>query len=139
MFGRHGDLKPENILWFKPDGVSDDRGTLKISDFGLTRFHRSADGQHREQRHTPTYRAPEYDLNRGISTQAYDIWSLGCVFLEFITWYLHGIHGVDDVFTEVRTMNGPKDLSDDSYFIVKRDEVSSVMKAEVKPSVTQVS
>jgi len=41
--GRHGDLKPENILWFKTYKNNDHSsfmGVLKISDFGLTRFHK---------------------------------------------------------------------------------------------------
>ncbi|KAJ4249057.1 hypothetical protein NW762_012389 [Fusarium torreyae] len=85
--GRHGDLKPENILWFKSfrsDEEGYSLGTLKISDFGLTRFH----GTHSKSRihagevgGSPTYRAPEYDVYNQVS-QSYDIWSLACVLLE---------------------------------------------------------
>ncbi|KAI0859352.1 hypothetical protein F4860DRAFT_270644 [Xylaria cubensis] len=41
---------------------------------------------------TPTYRAPEYDLisARVNMTSAYDIWSLGCMFLEFAIWFVAG-------------------------------------------------
>ncbi|KAH8734201.1 hypothetical protein BGZ61DRAFT_585835 [Ilyonectria robusta] len=34
-------------------------------------------------------------------------------------------------------MDGPQKAADDSYFIVKRDEVAGVLRAEVKPSVTE--
>src|SRR3569833_3200461 len=38
--GRHGDIKPQNVLWFRQEkGAQGDHGVLKISDFGLTRFH----------------------------------------------------------------------------------------------------
>jgi serine/threonine protein kinase len=138
-FGRHGDIKPENILLFSDHAHPNDRGTLVVSDFGLTRFHRSSGGQHREKRITPTYRAPEYDLNRGVTTRAYDIWSLGCLFLEFATWMLTGASGVDDKFTAARTMDGLQEHPDDSYFIIKRDESRHTLRAEIKPSVTQAS
>ncbi|WQF88429.1 Putative protein kinase [Colletotrichum destructivum] len=132
-YGRHGDLKPENVLWFHQPGS---RGTLSIADFGLTTFGRSAGAQHRDKRHTPTYRAPEYDLNRGVTTQAYDIWSLGCVFLEFTTWLLIGSNG-DARFSRARTTKGIGDLPDDGYFVIKRDEAAGSLRAEIKPSVSQ--
>ncbi|EQB54133.1 protein kinase [Colletotrichum gloeosporioides Cg-14] len=101
-YGRHGDLKPENILWFKdPDGKSHHNiGVLKISDFGLTRFHSKRSVSERESQRTVgfsnTYRAPEIDLKTGIN-QHYDIWTLGCLYLEFITWFMGGWEDVEKV------------------------------------------
>jgi serine/threonine protein kinase len=92
LHGRHGDLKPENILWFKPyqDTHRNHFGVLKISDFGLTRFHRTRSKSHFESvAVSRTYRPPEYDIVKMVS-QSYDIWTLGCVLLEFVTWYLYG-------------------------------------------------
>lgn len=89
--GTHGDVKAENILFFDPPEQGHVLGTkhLVVSDFGLTRF--------REQTQpsdpngwSRTYRAPELDMELGTSRK-YDIWSLGCLFLEFITWFLRGI------------------------------------------------
>ncbi|KAL0942010.1 protein kinase [Colletotrichum truncatum] len=137
LYGRHGDLKPENILCFEDADSPIRRTRLVISDVGLTRFHHSAEGQHSEQRHTPTYRAPEFDLENGVTSRSYDIWSLGCLFLEFVTWYLTGSSGIDDKFTEVRTTEGLTDVPDDNYFLVKRDYVDDTLRAEVKPSVTK--
>lgn len=98
--GRHGDIKPPNILWFKQDanGRDYDWGVLKISDFGLTTFHTALTTQvsPREQNGcTWTYAPPEYDLKEDIS-RPFDIWSLGCVYLEFVTWALLGSRGVHD-------------------------------------------
>lgn len=84
--GRHGDIKPENILWFEKDG--DTQHHLVISDFGLTRFH-SPDSVSRVANRlvggfSPTYSPPELDLQEELS-QKYDIWSLGCLYLEFLS------------------------------------------------------
>lgn len=49
---------------------------------------------------TPTYRAPELDIMKD-STPKYDIWSLGCVLLEFVAWFLCGWHEVE-VFVDAR-------------------------------------
>ena len=92
--GRHGDIKPNNILWFKRR--EDDDNLLVLSDLGLTRYHTEWTKSlvSRIDGCTATYRAPEVDMRRSIS-QRYDIWSLGCVFLEFCVWYLQGQAGLD--------------------------------------------
>lgn len=97
IFGRHGDIKPDNILLFcgkeKKDPSSYDRGTLVIADFGLTRFHSDHTRTYFPKRTipaTPTYRPPECDMDGCAISRSFDIWSYGCVLLEFITWYLGG-------------------------------------------------
>ncbi|KAK3328197.1 kinase-like domain-containing protein [Cercophora scortea] len=111
-YGRHGDIKPDNILWFRDD--SESPGHLVIADFGLGRLHSSISKGKPESTSpkriacTPTYRAPECDwsLTGGGPpvSQAYDIWSLGCVYLEFITWLLKGHgYGVDEFRRKRRT------------------------------------
>ncbi|KAI1076237.1 kinase-like domain-containing protein [Whalleya microplaca] len=95
--GRHGDIKPENILCFSNPEKTDLR--LVISDFGLTRFHSA----HSVSNVPPekvgglsvTYRPPEFDMKSSIS-QAYDMWSLGCLYLEFISWFLYGNQGTHE-------------------------------------------
>jgi len=120
VHGRHGDLKPENILWFKEyqdKDPSKSMGVLKISDFGLTRFHRTVSKSHVNAEGvavTGTYRAPEYDINKVVS-QSYDIWSLGCVILEFVTWYLLGWEEVDE-FSRNRVKEHITDYKEDVFF-----------------------
>lgn len=97
---RHADIKPENILWFRSADARFGKGTFKISDFGLTELHSSKDDRASPKTRggTKTYGAPELEhhlLGKDL-TSAYDIWSLGCVLLEFITWYLAGWDTVEE-------------------------------------------
>ncbi|KAK8139414.1 hypothetical protein PG984_002794 [Apiospora sp. TS-2023a] len=118
-YGTHGDLKPENILWFigqsKLDEIQD-LGLLKISDFAGTQFHRKSSKSRvnwNELHTTDTYQAPETTTDYMVG-QGYDLWSLGCVFLEFITWYIAGWEGVDN-FSKARSVdNDPSDAPIDS-------------------------
>jgi serine/threonine protein kinase len=119
LHGRHGDLKPENILWFKnrqSKTNSGSRGVLRISDFGLTQFHRdeSKSGIDAETvGNSPTYRAPEYDITKTVS-QTYDIWALGCVLLEFATWFLLG-------WSEFEAFSISRQEEDNAEFWYKQD------------------
>ncbi|KAI0127542.1 kinase-like domain-containing protein [Xylariales sp. AK1849] len=116
LHGRHGDVKPENILWFK-DYLRTDMGLLKISDFGGSRFNRTRSRSHVDVKNIPislTYRAPEYDVMREVA-QSYDIWSLGCVFLQFVTWYVQGWQGVDE-FSKRRVGDDNSDIPEDVFF-----------------------
>ncbi|KAF4337520.1 hypothetical protein FBEOM_8618 [Fusarium beomiforme] len=93
--GRHGDIKPKNILFF--NDTIDSGGRLVVADFTLMRFH-SPDTVYtriKDVNYSQTYRPPEKAALDGSQvTQKYDIWTLGCVFLEFITWHLLGFNAV---------------------------------------------
>ncbi|KAK4445804.1 kinase-like domain-containing protein, partial [Podospora aff. communis PSN243] len=115
-YGRHGDLKPTNILWFRRGHHLNKQcmefGQFVVSDFGLTQFH----GEHSKDQVdtknlalTDTYRPPECDVRSKISPR-YDIWTLGCIFLEFCVWYSKGWKGVDK-FSESRFFSTPNPRS----------------------------
>lgn len=99
FWGIHGDIKPENILWYKDDTDPNSPGKFVICDFGFTRFHSKAS---RSKAHpeggNAKYGAPE----QGPRSRAYDMWSFGCVLLEFVTWYLAGHKHVEDTFWDLR-------------------------------------
>ncbi|KAI1136872.1 kinase-like protein [Hypoxylon sp. FL0543] len=79
-------------------------GILKISDFGLTHWHRDVSSNKTDGEGvfvSKTYRAPEYDLKNS-PTQSWDIWALACLYLEFLTWYLHGWESGVDEFSDQR-------------------------------------
>ncbi|KAK0609694.1 kinase-like domain-containing protein [Bombardia bombarda] len=130
VHGRHGDLEPSNILWFKStdsqledyniQGTEDtqDFGLFVISGFGLMEFHStqtvdqvSTTGLPR----SPTYRPPECDVSETIS-QSFDIWTLGCVLLEFAVFYTDGGDEVDE-FSKRRTAEErPAPIPEDKFF-----------------------
>lgn len=92
LYGRHGDIKPENILWFKSFDEAD-RGIWVISDLGLTAFNREISRSmvpNKSILYTPGYRPPECDIKGGKISRAFDIWTLGCFYLEMLCWYLGG-------------------------------------------------
>ncbi|KAK0377251.1 CMGC protein kinase [Colletotrichum limetticola] len=94
IYGRHGDIKPENVLWFKSLG----HGNLVLSDLGLTRTHRIQSRSNRPGEKipvSPNYRPPECDIDgkNGKVSRSFDIWTLGCLFLEFVVWTLEGWEG----------------------------------------------
>ncbi|TDZ31023.1 Cyclin-dependent kinase 3 [Colletotrichum spinosum] len=92
-FGRHGDLKPENLLWFSdPNNPIDKKGTIKITDFGQAELHSVETKSYRRTNgiDTLTYRSPECEIQPLVIRQSSDVWSLGCIFLEFVTWALGG-------------------------------------------------
>ncbi|KAL9063517.1 MAG: hypothetical protein Q9157_008207 [Trypethelium eluteriae] len=136
-YGRHGDLKPENILYFPNELNNESRDDiLKITDYGLSRFHgresRSRSNQNNVA-YSPTYEPPEIRLGIPVSRK-YDIWSLGCVYLEFVTWLLKGNEGIK-VFSRERLGAHPTipKLSEDIFFTMIRsgDEADAEVRAAV--------
>ncbi|KAK8026412.1 Cyclin-dependent kinase-like 4 [Apiospora marii] len=123
-----GDLKPENILWFMGTSKLKDfpnLGLLKISDFAGTQFHRNVSksrviwtGVHT----TNTYQAPEM-MTAYMVGQSSDLWSLGCVLLEFMTWYILGWQGVDEFSIARSVDNDPLHAAtDDNRTFIDRYE-----------------
>ncbi|CAG9975532.1 unnamed protein product [Clonostachys byssicola] len=150
--GRHGDLKPQNILCFKVQGESGiSQHRLVIADFTLMRFH-SVYSIDRPEEYTVgfsrTYRPPEIDLGkRARISQSYDVWTLGCVYLEFITWHLLGSDSLNKSFQfgdnpkqgfrclrEMEDFQGA-DHPEDKYFNI--EEEGDRRKAVVKPCVAK--
>ncbi|EEA05264.1 cell division control protein 2, putative [Cryptosporidium muris RN66] len=76
----HRDLKPQNIL------VTDNKyyPKVKIADFGLARLYSFPLKTLTREVVTLWYRAPELLLGMKHYTNAVDIWSIGCIFLELI-------------------------------------------------------
>jgi serine/threonine protein kinase len=136
--GIHGDIKPSNILWF-PGRTKDDKGTLKIADFGAGDFNSTEHSRRPPDSISLTlsYRPPEYDSPKDPNdplgdvqvSPAYDIWALGCLYLEFITWYMGGRDLLDE-FQSSRE----KTAGNSSFF----SPTEEVPYAEIKPAVNEV-
>lgn len=138
IFGIHGDIKPKNVLLFSSNKEGE-KGVLKFTDFGLTVFHSSKSVSRDRIFLTSmplTYNAPEGDADRKIS-RGYDIWCLGCLYLEMITWLLLGFQGLKD-FGDLRTKeHGARKKFDTDQFFKKQSNKGKTYK--MKDSVTSVS
>ena len=91
----HGDLKPDNILVFRRKTLAMDafQWHLRIADFGLARVfeHGTQSRKHTmmmsgAQRYEPPEANRDHPDSDKPRSRQYDIWSLGCIFLELIIW-----------------------------------------------------
>lgn len=95
----HADIKPENILCFRN---YDARGgiVLKLADFGEAKLIQLDEGLEASKiGHALTYRPPEY-VRDSVITLEYDVWCLGCLFLDFVTWAILGQDGIESFRTK---------------------------------------
>lgn len=85
----HRDLKPENILLAKDEG----RVVPKVADFGMAKLlepGRAPEAQHLSRAYsylgTPEYMAPEQARDPGSVDTRADLFSLGCLLYELVTY-----------------------------------------------------
>ncbi|GAB1311899.1 Kinase-like domain-containing protein [Madurella fahalii] len=138
IYGRHGDVKAENVLYFEQDTATE----LVMTDFGLGRLHTrySRSGINPGGIETSnTYRAPEFDLDQNLLSRRADIFSLGCMYLEFVTWYLCGYESASDRFVQSRTEANPslESFYFDTFFVIQTDSRDGTKTAHIKGSVLE--
>jgi serine/threonine protein kinase len=143
---RHGDLKPENVLCFKAsDSTAVEDLTscvIVITDVGLSRIHDKSTQFRSQTRlaagHTVTYAAPEAELFPNRATgRRYDIWSLGCLYLEFIIWLLYGVEELER-FGEERDRHG--EMIGARFYIITSPETLTPDRSRtpvINPAVTK--
>jgi len=100
----HRDLKPQNLL-------IDNKGTLKIADFGLARAFGLPLPPLTHEVLTLWYRAPEILLGGQFYSIPVDIWSCGCIFAEMVTGrpLLPGDSEIDQLFKTFRLLGTPNE------------------------------
>lgn len=138
LFGRHGDIKPANILWFRDPDDANSKGILKITDFGLAEFNAVHSRSYKPKSkvaNTANYRPPECDLQGELIGPSYDIWTMGCVYLEFVTWLLGGWTLVEDFTRKRVSFDRALHMPTDTFFEIEE----GTEKAKIKSSVTDVS
>ena len=115
----HHDLKPENILFFRD--ASSGRGMFRISDWGSGKVNTYRNRSYHTDSPigTLTYEPPEYTYD-GKTSRPYDIWSLGCVFLELLIWAVFG-STIVETFSDQRddkrnAGSGTGSMKDDAFW-----------------------
>lgn len=125
---RHGDLKPENILCFDdPDKEQSDNiwsCILVVADVGLSRNHDKLTefrkGATRTKSGTIKYEPPETELQLNEPrSRRYDVWSLGCIYLEFTIWLLYGREELEHFREDLNS------LGENTRFYVIEEDVST--------------
>jgi len=120
---RHGDIKPENILHF----IHDEEETLVLADVGVSRVHihatKDRKGGTTTRATTPAYEAPEaLTDNKSPRARKYDMWSLGCILLEYVIWLLEDLEAV-------KRFRDARDGPDHEFYFLSNN------KAEIHPTV----
>ncbi|KAI8625090.1 kinase-like domain-containing protein [Xylariaceae sp. FL1651] len=132
--GRHGDIKPGNILWFQGE-AGDGRGRLVVADLTMTRFHSDNTVNNTtfsDRGMSMTYRAPEVNVTvMEEESQAYDVWSLGCMFLEFMVWYHLGYHALGHPADVKAKQTNKTARNGDHYLNERGEECQSFRRARI--------
>lgn len=157
--GLHGDIKPANILrysnWKDPKAAKDPKdpensgkpldgplGVLQITDFGLSSFHHTQTVENiRMKIGASDYLPPEAHLAYPLS-QSLDIWTMGCLFLDFVTWLVGG-SSLQEEFSKKRSKYKAPSLalqSQTGFFEVReRKGQTEVSKSKAVMHVSLVS
>jgi serine/threonine protein kinase len=132
----HGDIKPSNILMDQDNGDTQPR--LKWNDFGQSNW---ADTEPKF-RTTRTYEAPENGMRSKLGKKS-DIWSFGCVLLDFAVWLLHGHDGLQAFGAQrfTKTPGSGLRLKDDHFYTLvylNQQEIGAMVRAAVSDSLADV-
>lgn len=139
VYGKHGDLKPQNVLWF--ESPTDERGILVITDLGLTEVHRDESKSNIPNANvpqTPGYRPPECDIQGGDISRAFDIWTMGCLFLEKVCWLLGGNEARIEFAGARMKYYVMTRVKSNIFFDIQAHQSSNRHVIKVKDSVTEV-
>ncbi|KAF2623989.1 kinase-like protein [Macroventuria anomochaeta] len=137
------DIKTDNLLLFKYIQDGKDIYWFRLSDFSCAKvveFVATVSGLHRQswqstsKSGTPIYRAPE-SMTQGKTSRPYDLWSLGCVFLEVLVWFIEGYKALED-FREQRFRSvKPNGIEDHGFYYT--DEVGPNPRVQLRQPVIQ--
>lgn len=86
----HGGISGYHILGFRDPGRSDHATSATAFKLVLSGFGSTPSFQDEAEMFLATYQAPECYMEGYKISPSYDVWSLGCLMLEFIAWFLEG-------------------------------------------------
>ncbi|EON99447.1 putative fad binding domain protein [Phaeoacremonium minimum UCRPA7] len=141
LYGLHGDIKPENIFVFSQPGKSAPAGKLVVGDFGGGFFYNANTNPDPLRQITNTYRPPEHDTKSRPMSRSWDVWGLGCTYLEFVTWFLQGTAGLSEFAKKRTTFKNPGVYSDEYFETINPGEtgaLSAFLKGTVLEWITEL-
>ena len=94
----HRDIKPSNFLWFNKEK------RVKLCDFGLAKVY-TRQGPNTPDVVTSVYRSPEICMNYSKYDFKSDVWSLACIFYEFVTGSSFIKDRNEKVFDDIKILN----------------------------------
>ncbi|KAI0410721.1 hypothetical protein F5X98DRAFT_384963 [Xylaria grammica] len=107
---RHNDLGPNHILHFHNDDNSSVCGTLVIAGFCQATWQTVPSEIRHDSDNTrashPVYEPPEA-MSAKPRLRRYDMWSVGCLFMEFAIWLLYGYDAIDKFRKLIRDQEVP--------------------------------
>ena len=118
------DIKPENLLVFVYEHHGIKKYWFRLSDFSCAKVNdmeTSVSGKNRNswktvsKSGTPVYRAPEA-TGTGRTSRPYDLWSLGCVYLELLVWFLEGYPSLERFREERECHVSPGGREDEGFY-----------------------
>lgn len=134
----HADIKPENILCFWRIDQGHATYVLKLSDFG---YAMKLEPNPTRPANIKTYRPPEWSDPTRLLLK-YDIWCLGCLYLDFILWGLRGYNGVNEFIDKRLKESHDSDIMKvmgtiDEDIFYKKMAKTSLHYTKIKPLVVQ--
>ncbi|KAK0732548.1 kinase-like domain-containing protein [Apiosordaria backusii] len=143
---RHGDIKPQNILHFtnSVDDFGGITGTLVLADVGVSKYHHEATALRHEATNTRdatiSYEAPEAasEFKNGTPRpRRYDMWSLGCMFLEFVVWLHYEFEAVETFRKQRMPRRGDPRTAPGNFFTQPlNDDGPAIIHSKVKDAIS---
>lgn len=141
------DIKPENILMFIYNEDGKKTYWLRLSDFSCAKVVdvlTSVSGKNRHSYQTvsksgtPNYRAPEA-TETGKTSRPYDLWSLGCVYLELLVWYLDGYAALNEFRDRRECQVIPGGREDEGFYYMPKEGDKFRLRDLVTEKISSVS
>lgn len=140
------DIKPENLLMFIYQHGGKKTYWFRLSDFSCAKvvdLLTTVSGKNRNswktvsKSGTPIYRAPEAAM-KGQTSRPYDIWSLGCVYLELLVWFLDGYNALERFRNERECLVSPDTFEDEGFYYTPKEGEPFILREAVAAKIDSV-
>ncbi|KAF3034086.1 hypothetical protein E8E12_005727 [Didymella heteroderae] len=140
------DIKPENLLMFIYNRSAGKTYWIRMSDFSCAKvvdILETVSGKNRDswktasKSGTPVYRAPEA-ITEGRTSRPYDLFSLGCVFLELLVWFLDGYDALKAFRDQRECLLSPNTYEDEGFYYKTTDDEEFRLRDAVAKKIEDV-